>query len=66
MKNNTQHKLTYEEVCHIRLVYKPRDPNYGAVALSKKYNVHRKTISRVVLVQHWKEGDDDHVKSKSI
>ena len=58
-EHNSQHKLSYDDVCYIRSVYKPRDTNYGASALSKKFGVHRKTISRITLFQYWKEGVAD-------
>lgn len=64
-EHNTQHKLTYDDICYIRSVYKARDPKYGAIPLSRKFGVHRKTISRITLLQYWKEGDAD-VKRKTI
>lgn len=64
-EHNPAHKLSYEDVCYIRSHYKPRDREFGTVGLSKKFGVHRKTIGRVVLFQHWKEGEKD-VKNKVI
>lgn len=58
-ERNTSHKLTWEQVKYIRSVYKPRDKKYGATALAKQFNVHRKTIGRIALNQYWKEGDLD-------
>lgn len=64
-ENNPARKLTYDEVKFIRENYIPHHKNYGAVALAKKFNVHRKTISRIALKRYRKEGDKD-VKRKTI
>ena len=41
-------KLTAEQVRWIRENYKPYDPNFGASALARKFNVSPRTIRRVV------------------
>lgn len=64
-ENNPAAKLSYEDVCFIRENYIPYDPIFGAVALAKKFNIHRKTVSRITTFQYWKEGEN-HVKSKVI
>lgn len=51
---NPAAKLTAEQVVFIKAHFIPRDNEYGCVALSKKFNVHRKTISRVVNNISWK------------
>ena len=51
---NPQSKLTQADVNHIRAIYKPRDKEFGAIALGKKYGVHRKTISRITTGQYWR------------
>ena len=56
-EHNSQHKLTLEDVRYIRKVHKVRDPEFGSVALGKKFGVHRKTISRIVNGKLWKDGD---------
>lgn len=45
-----------------RRSYIPRHPEFGAVALGKRFGVHRKTISRITTEQCWKGGDVNHVK----
>ena len=62
---NSASKLTYNDVCYIRSHYIPRDPEYGTVALGKKFGVHRKTISRIITGKYWKEGDAD-AKSRTV
>ena len=37
--------------------YIKRDKVFGVIALAKRFNVHRKTIGRIVNGQSWKEGD---------
>lgn len=64
-ERNPAHKLTWKDVNYIRANYQPYDPKYGAVALGKQLNVHRKTIMRVALYQLWKSGDAN-VKNNSI
>lgn len=54
-EHNSQSKLTWENVRYIRSVYKQKDPLFGAIPLSKKFGVHRKTISRIAAYQYWKE-----------
>lgn len=51
---NPAAKLTAEQVVFIKAHFIPRDNEYGCVPLSKKFNVHRKTISRVVNGTSWK------------
>lgn len=40
-------KLSREDVLYIRENYKPRDKNFGACALAKKFNVSKRTIEEV-------------------
>lgn len=50
---NNGHKLTVEQVHFIRNNYVPRDKTFGAVALGKRFGVHRKTIGRIVNDVSW-------------
>ena len=59
---NPSHKLTTDQIEFIRKAYIPRHPEFGTVALGKRFNVHRKTITRIINNQSWKEGDVNHVK----
>ena len=59
---NPGHKLTSEQVEFIKQSYIPRHPEFGAVALGKRFGVHRKTISRITTNKNWKGGDANHVK----
>ena len=47
-------KLTEEDVKWIRDYYIPKDPNFGGVALSKKYGVGESQISRIINNKRWK------------
>lgn len=49
------HKLTTKDVEYIRSVYSKRDPNYGAVALAKKFGVDRTTIHDIVNGRTWRD-----------
>lgn len=62
-ENNPSSKLTWEEVNYIRKVYIPRHKEYGTIPLSKRFNVHKKTISRIVRNEVWKEGGINHVQN---
>lgn len=53
-ENHPRAKLTYEIVKEIRRSYKPRDPEYGAHALSRKYNVGYNNIGKIVRNEIWK------------
>lgn len=53
-EKNPMHKLSKEDVEWIRNNYIPRHKEYGAVALARKFNVHRKTISRINVGSYWK------------
>lgn len=53
----TQSKLTEEDVRYIRSVYKPYDKKYGAGVLAKQFGVHYSVISDVASYKSWK-----HVK----
>lgn len=46
--NNSLAKLTSEDILYIRKNYIPRDSEYGARALGRKFNVHHSTILDVV------------------
>ena len=48
-------KLTDEQVRYIRKNYIPRDKNFSAVALAKKFNVSPEIISFVVRNLHYKD-----------
>lgn len=63
---NPSHKLTKDQVEYIRIHYIPRHCEFGTTALGKRFGVHRKTISRIINNQHWKEGDVNHVKSEVV
>lgn len=54
-EHNPSHKLTTSDIEWIRKHYVARHELYGAVALAKKFNVHRKTIGRITNHQSWKE-----------
>lgn len=47
-------KFTVDDIEYIRSVYKKRDKEYGAVALSKKFNVDRTTIHDIVNKRTWR------------
>lgn len=49
------HKLTAKDVRYIRKVYVKRDFNFGAVALSKLFQVDRTTIHDIVRGKTWRE-----------
>ena len=59
---NPSHKLTEDQIEFIRKSYIPRHPQFGTVALGKRFGVHRKTITRIINNQCWKGGDVSHVK----
>ena len=48
------HKLTYDAVKYIKNVYQKRHPEYGAIALGKKFNVDRTTILGVIHGKTWR------------
>jgi hypothetical protein len=50
MRGETHHaaKLTNDDAAYIRLVYKPKDREFGAVALAKRFGVHRTSIENIV------------------
>lgn len=56
-ENNPSHKLTLSQVEWIKEHCIKRDKTFGVIALAKRFNVHRKTIDRIVNGQYWKEGD---------
>lgn len=53
-ERNGNHKLTVENVKYIREHFQPRNQNFGATALCKKFNVDRKTITDIVQRKIWK------------
>ncbi len=55
--DNHAAKLTEEQVRYIRKVYIKGHPEFGAVALAKKFNVTKGTIFCIIRGQTWK-----HVK----
>ena len=52
---NSRCKLSEEDVKFIKANYIPRDKEYGARALSKRFGVAHQTISAVASGQNWKE-----------
>lgn len=54
-ERNPAHKLTTNDVLFIRKNYKPRDCVFGLNALSKKFNVNKSTILRVIRGVSWHE-----------
>ena len=46
-EKNVQAKLNEEQVKFIRKNYKPRDKNFGAIPLAKKFNVSHITIRAI-------------------
>jgi hypothetical protein len=53
-EDNGQAKLTKDQVEYIRKVFKPRDKEFGARALGRKFNVNKTTILSVVNNESWK------------
>lgn len=53
-ENNTNAKLTREDVDFIRAHYKPYDKEFGIRALSRKYKVHHETIRHALYGENWK------------
>ena len=54
-EKNGHNILSHDDVIQIRNIYKPRDKEYGAKSLGKKYNVNPRTISAVALRRSWKD-----------
>lgn len=52
---NGNAKLTDEQVDEIRKTHIRESRNFGAMALSRKYGVHRSTIEKIVKGESWKE-----------
>lgn len=52
---NGNAKLTDEQVTEIRKTHIRESRNFGAMALSRKYGVHRSTIEKIVNGESWKE-----------
>lgn len=52
---NARCKLSEQDVRFIKENYVPRDKEYGAQALSKRFGVAHQTISAVAAGQNWKE-----------
>ena len=53
-ENHHKHKLTEEAVKYIKRVYIKRDKQFGAIPLSKQFNVDRTTIHDVIRNKTWK------------
>lgn len=53
-ENRYNAKLTWEKVEEIRKTYIPKDPNYGTVALARKFGVNKKVIYDVLRGNIWK------------
>lgn len=54
-KDSPGRKLTWEKVRWIRANYKKDDPDLGAVALAKRFNVGPSTIDDVIRRDTWRE-----------
>lgn len=65
-ENNSAAKLSAKEAEWIRTHYQKRHAEFGAVALGKKFGVHRKTIMRIASGKNWKGGDADVKRSKAL
>lgn len=52
---NPAAKLSSEDVEFIRSHYKRRDKEFGVIGLAKRFNVHRKTVGRVIQNRSWSE-----------
>ena len=52
-EDNPNSKLNQKDINYIRKNYIPRDVNYGARALARKYNVHHKTIEDIIHNKKW-------------
>lgn len=65
-ENNSASKLTYEEVCWIRNNFDSNNNLFDSAALAEKFNVHKKTIQRIVNGKGWKGGDADVKRSKAL
>lgn len=57
-ENHPKHKLTLDDVKYIRSHYKKRDKEFGAVALSKQFNIDRTTVGDIVRGKIWRKIDD--------
>lgn len=53
-EDNSNAKLTKDDVVFIRRYYKKGDKNLGAMALAKKFKVSRKTIKNVIEQKRYK------------
>lgn len=53
--NNSRCKLSEEDVRYIKEHYIPRDKEYGAKSLAKKFGVAHQTICAVTSGQNWDE-----------
>lgn len=56
-ENRANSKLTNAQVMHIRKIYKPRDKEFGAKALARKFNVSATTIRDIVHRKKYKNAD---------
>lgn len=52
-EGNSQNKFSEEIIKEIKRLYKPRDPNFGNKALSKKYGISCPHISSIVHGKRW-------------
>lgn len=52
-EENSQSKLTDEVVLYCRSVYKPRDKEFGASALARRFGVSQQTLSKAITGQTW-------------
>lgn len=53
-EKHPNHKLTEEQVKYIKENYKPRDKEYGARALARKFNVSTGPIQNILSGKGWK------------
>lgn len=52
-ESHSQSKLTAEQVTYIKENYKPKCRTNGAMAMARKFNVHRTTIENIVSGRTW-------------
>lgn len=53
-ENNSQHKLTWQQVKEIRETYVPRSKDFNQESLAKKFGVTRRVIHDIVYYYKWK------------
>lgn len=63
LEENPNSKLTKEQVLFCIENYKPRDSEFGARALSRKFGVDKSTISLIINGTNWKGVKYEHARS---